>query len=240
MTFSEYFEQMPEKEKERYLGPGRYEVWKNGNLPLTKFFPPYPERTYTVKELKEMDKKRFVSGTVHQPSGERSGDSTRIIVDGKSEFPKGGKYKKLKPYYNAAMKSEQDFIEKLTEDNPDREFAGVWDKDKNLVCVAMGGESHVSYRVSISGGIVVHNHPRGTPPSWGDFKEFVDKRLTEMNVVTKNGRFVLKTSEENAILPMNTLNKRFLDMIGERDYISLEEWKEVLNGSGYEISFINS
>ena len=34
MTFSEYFEQMPEKEKERYLGPGRYEVWKNGNLPL--------------------------------------------------------------------------------------------------------------------------------------------------------------------------------------------------------------
>lgn len=60
MTFSEYFEQMPEKEKERYLGPGRYEVWKNGNLPLTKFFPPYPERTYTVKELKEMDKKRFI------------------------------------------------------------------------------------------------------------------------------------------------------------------------------------
>jgi hypothetical protein len=57
MTFSEYFEQMPEKEKERYLGPGRYEVWKNGNLPLTKFFPPYPERMYSVKELKEMDKK---------------------------------------------------------------------------------------------------------------------------------------------------------------------------------------
>ena len=60
MTFSEYFEQMPEKEKERYLGPGRYEVWKNGNLPLTKFFPPYPERMYSVKELKEMDKKRLV------------------------------------------------------------------------------------------------------------------------------------------------------------------------------------
>lgn len=240
MTFSEYFEQMPEKEKERYLGPGRYEVWKNGNLPLTKFFPPYPERMYSVKELKEMDKKSFVSGTVHQPSGERSGDSTRIIVDGKSEFPKGGKYKKLKPYYNAAMKSEQDFIEKLTEDNPDREFAGVWDKDKNLVCVAMGGESHVSYRVPISGGIVVHNHPRGTPPSWGDFKEFVDKRLTEMDVVTKNGRFVLKTSEENAILSMEALKKRFFNVIGERDYISLEEWKEVLNGSGYEISFINS
>ena len=60
MTFSEYFEQMPEKEKQRYLGPGRYEVWKNGNLPLTKFFPPYPERMYSVKELKEMDKKRLV------------------------------------------------------------------------------------------------------------------------------------------------------------------------------------
>ena len=62
MTFSEYFEQMTEKEKERYLGPGRYEVWKNGNLPLTKFFPPYPERTYTVKELKEMDKKSLFNG----------------------------------------------------------------------------------------------------------------------------------------------------------------------------------
>lgn len=62
MTFSEYFEQMPEKEKERYLGPGRYEVWKNGNLPLTKFFPPYPERMYSVKELKEMDKKSLFNG----------------------------------------------------------------------------------------------------------------------------------------------------------------------------------
>ena len=57
MTFSEYFEQMPEKEKERYLGPGKYEVYQNGNLTLTKFFPPYPERMYSVKELKEMDKK---------------------------------------------------------------------------------------------------------------------------------------------------------------------------------------
>ena len=62
MTFSEYFEQMPEKEKERYLGKGKYEIYKNGNLPLKKFIPPYPERMYSVKELKEMDKKSFFKG----------------------------------------------------------------------------------------------------------------------------------------------------------------------------------
>lgn len=59
MKFSDYFHQMTEEQKRHWLGKGRYELWKQGNLDLEKFIPPFPDRAFTVKELKEMDKKSF-------------------------------------------------------------------------------------------------------------------------------------------------------------------------------------
>lgn len=59
MTYKEYFMQMDEKTRESYLGPGKYKLWKEGKLSIDKFIPPYPDRTFTVRELKEMDKESF-------------------------------------------------------------------------------------------------------------------------------------------------------------------------------------
>ena len=59
MKFKDYFEQMSEEQKRHYLGKSKYQLWKQGNLGLDKFIPPFPDRAFTVKELKEIDKKSF-------------------------------------------------------------------------------------------------------------------------------------------------------------------------------------
>lgn len=58
MKFKDYFETMPEKQKKDWLGPGKYAEWKAGK-PIEAFIPPYPDKAYTVKELKAMDKDSF-------------------------------------------------------------------------------------------------------------------------------------------------------------------------------------
>lgn len=58
MNFKEYFETMTEDQKRDWLGPGKYAEWKAGK-PIEAFIPPYPDKAYTVKELKAMDKDSF-------------------------------------------------------------------------------------------------------------------------------------------------------------------------------------
>lgn len=55
MTFKQYFQSMTEQQKQDWLGPQRYEIYKRGNLPLSDFIRPYPDREFTVKRLKELD-----------------------------------------------------------------------------------------------------------------------------------------------------------------------------------------
>lgn len=59
MKFKDYFLQMDEKQKSSWLGKRKYEMWKEGLVDLDKFIPPYPDRAFTVRELKERDKKSF-------------------------------------------------------------------------------------------------------------------------------------------------------------------------------------
>ena len=59
MKFKDYFLQMDEKQKSSWLGKRKYEMWKDGLVDLDKFVPPYPDRAFTVRELKERDKKSF-------------------------------------------------------------------------------------------------------------------------------------------------------------------------------------
>ena len=59
MKFKDYFLQLDEKTQRSYLGPERFKLWKSGGLDLEKFIPPFPDRAFTVKELKEMDKRSF-------------------------------------------------------------------------------------------------------------------------------------------------------------------------------------
>ena len=60
VSFREYFtEHMTEQQRKDWLGPGRYKLWKKGNIPLDKFIPPYPQKRMTVEELKKLDKASF-------------------------------------------------------------------------------------------------------------------------------------------------------------------------------------
>lgn len=241
VTFKEYFEKhMTAQQQKDWLGPERYKLYKDFKLPLDRFIPPYPDKRMTIAELKAQDKASFAVGAVSQAKGERLHKSTMIFPDQTTDYPAGGKYKKLKPYYNAALNGEKQFVEKLQSVNPDVEFAGVWDADKNLFCVSMGEGNHVSYKVPLNGAVVIHNHPLGTPPSWRDFQEFAEKNLIKMEIITAKGRFRLTNTSQNVKLPIEKIKARFFNIIGERDHINLKEWEEVLNGSGYGISFVDS
>ena len=61
-----------------------------------------------------------------------------------------------------------------------------------------------------------------------------------MEVVTQNGNFSLTKTKNDGILSIKEVSQRFIDKIGERDYITFKEWEEVLDGSDYAISFISS
>ena len=62
VSFRDYFnEHMTEQQRKDWLGPGRYLIWKRGNLSLDKFIPPYPQKRMTVEELKKLDKASFAS-----------------------------------------------------------------------------------------------------------------------------------------------------------------------------------
>ena len=55
MNFKQYFNQMSEKQKRDWLGAEKYEIFRKGNLSLDKFIPPYPDKTFTVAELRRLD-----------------------------------------------------------------------------------------------------------------------------------------------------------------------------------------
>lgn len=100
-----------------------------------------------------------------------------MIHDKTKGYPIGGKYKKMKPYYNSAVNGEEYFKKRLMEKAPEIEFAAVYDKDRDLFCIAMGRNDHVQYRVPLSNGVVIHNHPKGLSPSWKDFAEVSEHNL---------------------------------------------------------------
>ena len=62
MSFKEYFQnEMTDQQRQDWLGPEKFKLWKKGNMPLDRFIPPYPDRTMTVKELKRLDQESFAS-----------------------------------------------------------------------------------------------------------------------------------------------------------------------------------
>ena len=59
MSFRDYFLQMSEQQKKDYLGPQKYALWKTGKYTVEDFIPPYPNKAFTVKELKALDQQSF-------------------------------------------------------------------------------------------------------------------------------------------------------------------------------------
>jgi hypothetical protein len=78
MKFKDYFLQMDEKQKSSWLGKRKYAMWKDGLVDLNKFIHPYPDRAFTVKELKERDKGSF---DFSKTSSEKEHKKHRARVD---------------------------------------------------------------------------------------------------------------------------------------------------------------
>ncbi len=186
------------------------------------------------------------TGEVFQAQSNRAGHSIMLITDGSEELPRG-KYNKLHSVYRAAQKSEEAFIAEIRQkgfvEDSEREFAAVWDKNGNLYCVAMGMVNNYSVQFKYpenADAKVIHNHPRNFPPSLKDFEEFASGGMSEMQIITKNGAYVLKKYKNGVMLDLEEVAKKHDELIGERDFITLEEWEKLLNGSKYKISYRNS
>ena len=60
MSFKDYFQnEMTDQQRQDWLGPEKFKLWKKGNMPLDRFIPPYPDKTMTVRELKRLDQESF-------------------------------------------------------------------------------------------------------------------------------------------------------------------------------------
>ncbi len=62
MNFKEYFQnEMTDQQRQDWLGPEKFKLWKRGRIPLDSFIPPYPDRAMTVREMKRRDQESFAS-----------------------------------------------------------------------------------------------------------------------------------------------------------------------------------
>lgn len=60
MSFKDYFQnEMTDQQRQDWLGPEKFKLWKKGNMPLDRFIPPYPDKAMTVRELKRLDQESF-------------------------------------------------------------------------------------------------------------------------------------------------------------------------------------
>jgi len=67
MSFREYFGRMSDRQKRDWLGPELYARWKAGKFSIRDYIPAFPDRSFTVKQLKELDKAAFASAPGSAP-----------------------------------------------------------------------------------------------------------------------------------------------------------------------------
>ena len=58
-----------------------------------------------------------------------------------------------------------------------------------------------------------------------------------MEIVTAEGRFILTSTDKNAILNVPEIKKRFSKIKDNRKHITFDEWRAVLDETGYEIRY---
>ena len=64
---------------------------------------------------------------------------------------------------------------------------------------------------------------------------FANNEMKKAEIVTAEGGGALTSIDENAILSIDEIKKRFNRVKGAREYITFKEWEGVLNETGYEI-----
>ena len=174
-------------------------------------------------------------GVVMQPQGVRLQETTGMVIQEKGAYPAGGKYRQMRPVYNAILKGEEAFKQEIRErgapERMNREFVGVFDSSGKPYYLAMGKQGGSSAQFFFDeGDTVIHNHPSGSSFSDQDVLTFLSGRIKRMVVVTKDREFSL-TMPENGV---NVSADEILDkwQKAKETKTDFEAWKEVFNGTG--------
>ena len=178
-------------------------------------------------------------GVVMQPQGIRLKDTTGIEISETGEYPQGGKYRQMRPVYDAMLKGEDTFKQEIRErgvpEKMNREFVGVFDQSGKPFFLGMGkqGSGSAQFRF-YEGDTVIHNHPSGACFSDQDVAIFLNGRLKRMVVITKDREFSL-TMPENGV---NVNADKIIDkwQKAKETKTDLEAWKEAFNGTGIILS----
>ena len=108
-SFKDYFENiMTEQQRKDWLGPQRYKIWRHGNLPTDNFITPYPQRQFTVAELKELDKNSFAQKSP-VTAMERSKPLTREEVEAVLQYTRSDDYADLNSYLRTGQTGNEYF-----------------------------------------------------------------------------------------------------------------------------------
>ena len=190
-------------------------------------------------------------GVLYQAQGSRFAESTTVIHDNSTDYPKGGKYDKIRPFYDAAVNGEDAFIAKLRQrgfsEKFPREYAAVWDETGKLHMVSMGRANGHSVQFQfLDNATVIHSHPSGLPPSPQDVHQFLNGNMKKMEIVTKNGIYSLTRSAKGSKLTdketSDLIFERFNNIAAKRNpmVVSFDEWEKILDGTKCKISYMDS
>lgn len=108
-SFKDYFENiMTEQQRKDWLGPQRYKIWRHGNLSTDNFITPYPNRQFTVAELKELDKNSFAQKSP-VIALQRSKPLTREEVEAVLQYTRSDDYADLNSYLRTGQTGNEYF-----------------------------------------------------------------------------------------------------------------------------------
>jgi len=243
-TYKEWFSRQDEKFQKDILGPTRFGLYKNGEMPLDKFVDYNSNKSFNIEQLRQKDAEAFekagisIGKTSSPKPGASAGGSLHLTVDGSNNFPSGESFKEIKPAYDAAMKSPETFIETIR--GAKEEFGAAYDKDGNLYSVGKGHASAVDIPILPESKLVIHNHPDNMPPSPTDITSFIEHKCKEMRIITDKGEYSLTSGGKSGIINIDEFVRRWklnepAENISAENYSNL--LKEILHGSGIKTSY---
>ena len=207
-----------------------------------EFDPAHAFEEYDLTEIQDDELRKKTEdgllklGVVMQPQGVRLQETTGMVIQEKGAYPSGGKYRQMRPVYNAILKGEEAFKQEIRErgapERMNREFVGVFDSSGKPYYLGMGKQGGSSAQLIISKGYtVIHNHPSGSSFSRCDVELFLNERLKRMVVVTKDREFILTMPETGVNVSTDEIIKKWntAKLSGETGF---EAWKEAFHGTG--------
>jgi len=238
-TFPEYFERQPESFKRDYLGPTRYELYKEGNLKLDKFVSD-TGRPLTVQQLEQANQNIFkeidlgsseLNSLYRVRSEDGFVDTTYYRFDDKDPFVP----EELEKAKKAASEGPDSFVKYLKElkkADANIEWGASFTSQETPFAVGRGNKQNVYIAIPNKNGITIHNHPDGSFFSKNDIIDYLEKEVQEAILISNNQKYVLKKVRNNDIMKAEDFKKTHesLKIDSEKSKIII-----ALKGSGYEI-----